>query len=67
MLNSSLLKAHMLMAGVSTKAFADAQGWSMSTLYRKINGKILFNSKEMQIAVDLLGLNMETATQIFFA
>lgn len=67
MLNCPLLKAHMLLAHVSTKDLADAQGWSMSTTYRKINGRVLFNSKEIQIAVDLLGLSMEIATEIFFA
>ena len=67
MINSPLLKAQMLLANVSTKALADAQGWSMSTAYRKINGRVFFNSKEIQTVVDLLGLDMETATRIFFA
>lgn len=67
MTNTVLLKAQMLLAGISTKALADAQGWSMSTAYRKVNGRVLFNSKEIQTVVDLLHLDLETATKIFFA
>lgn len=66
MFNTPLFKAQMLIGGISTKALADAQGWSMSTTYRKINGRTLFNTKEIQIAMQLLRLDAETATKIFF-
>lgn len=67
MLNTPLLKAQMLIRGVTTKALADAQNWSMSTAYRKINGRVLFNAKEIQTVVALLSLDAETATNIFFS
>lgn len=67
MLNIRLLKSQMLLAGVSTKDLADAQGWSMSTAYRKLNGHVLFNTKEIQIVVDTLHLNPIVASDIFFA
>jgi predicted DNA-binding transcriptional regulator AlpA len=66
-INRNLLKAQMALRAVSNKELADAQGWSLTTVYRKINGKAAFTAPEMQICVNLLGLNSETASEIFFA
>ena len=37
----------MTLKGVTTKDLADAQGWSMSTAYRKITGKVAFTVPEV--------------------
>ena len=67
MLNMRLLRAKMVLAGYTTRSFADALGWSMSTAYRKINGLIAFTAREIQLCRDLLGLSIEEVEQIFFA
>lgn len=66
MINTRLLRSKMLLADVSTETFAASQGWSMSTAYRKINGAVAFTVKEMQKAITILNLDMETAQAIFF-
>jgi hypothetical protein len=66
-INRNLLKSLMTLRGVDSKAFADAQGWSMTTTYRKINGKRAFTAPEIQVCVELLTLDSETASKIFFA
>ena len=67
MINRNLLKSQMTLRGVTGKAFADAQGWSSATAYRKINGKVAFTAPEIQVCVELLSLDSETASEIFFA
>jgi len=67
MINSNLLKSQMVLRGVETSAFATAQGWSMTTAYRKLNGKVAFTVPEINICVELLSLDSDTANQIFFA
>lgn len=66
-INRNLLKSRMTLKGVTNKAFAEAQGWSPATAYRKINGKTAFTAPEIQTCVELLALDSETATKIFFA
>ena len=66
MLNTRLLQAHMILKDITTKDFADAQGWSSTTAYRKINGKVAFTAPEIQVCVELLSLDSEIASQIFF-
>ncbi len=65
--NRNLLKSQMALRGVNSKAFADAQGWSMTTAYRKINGQVAFTAPEIQVCVEQLTLDSETAGRIFFA
>ena len=67
MINSSLLLSQMKLRNVSTKAFADAQGWSISTTYRKINGRTEFTQSEIQTTIALLSLDTAMANEIFFA
>ena len=67
MINRNLLKSQMTLRGITGKALADAQGWSSTTAYRKINGKVAFTAPEMQVCVELLSLDSEIASQIFFA
>ena len=67
MINRNLLKSQMTLRGVNVKALADAQSWSTTTTYRKINGKVAFTAPEIQVCVELLDLDSETASQIFFA
>ena len=67
MLNRNLLKSQMTLRGITGKALADAQGWSSTTAYRKINGKVAFTAPEIQVCVELLSLDSEIASQIFFA
>jgi hypothetical protein len=67
MINRNLLKSQMALCGVNGKALADAQGWSSTTAYRKINGKVAFTAPEIQVCVELLTLDSETASRIFFA
>lgn len=67
MINRNLLKSQMTLCGITGKALADAQGWSSTTAYRKINGKVAFTAPEIQVCVELLSLDSEIASQIFFA
>jgi len=66
-INTNLLKSQMVLRGVNTKALADAQKWSSTTANRKINGKTAFTAPEIQVCVELLTLDTETASKIFFA
>ncbi len=66
MINQNLLKSQMTLRGITGKALADAQGWSSTTAYRKINGKVAFTAPEIQVCVELLSLDSEIASQIFF-
>ena len=54
MVETRMLRAHMTLKGVTTKDLADAQGWSMSTAYRKITGKVAFTVPEVQLCKELL-------------
>ena len=65
-INRNLLKSQLVLRGMDSKDLADAQGWSMATAYRKINGKVAFTAPEIQVCVELLDLNSETASRIFF-
>ena len=67
MINRNLLKSQMTLRGITGKALADAQGWSSTTAYRKINGKVAFTAPEIQVCVELLSLDSEIASQIFCA
>lgn len=67
MINRNLLKSQMTLRGITGKALADAQGWSSTTAYRKINGKVAFTAPEIQVCVELLSLDSDTASKIFFA
>ena len=67
MINRSLLKSQMTLYGITGKALADALGWSTTTAYRKINGKVAFTAPEIEACVELLSLDSETASKIFFA
>ena len=66
MINRNLLKSQMTLRGITGKALADAQGWSSTIAYRKINGKVAFTAPEIQVCVELLSLDSEIASQIFF-
>ena len=66
MINRNLLKSQMTLRGITGKALADAQGWSSTTAYRKINGKVAFTAPGIQVCVELLSLDSEIASQIFF-
>lgn len=66
MVKTQILRAHMTLKGVTTKDLADAQGWSMSTAYRKITGKVAFTVPEVQLCKELLELDAPTTNEIFF-
>lgn len=65
MVETRMLRAHMTLKGVTTKDLADAQGWSMSTAYRKITGKVAFTVPEVQLCKELLDLDAPTTNAIF--
>lgn len=67
MINSNLLKSHMILKGINGKTLAEEQGWSATTAYRKINGKVAFTAPEIQVCVKLLSLDVDVASEIFFA
>lgn len=67
MVETRMLRAHMTLKGVTTKDLADAQGWSISTAYRKITGKVAFTVPEVQLCKELLDLDAPTMNAIFFA
>ncbi|MDR1600280.1 MAG: hypothetical protein LBS11_10505 [Oscillospiraceae bacterium] len=60
-----LLKSQMVLKSVSAKDLDDAEGWSMSTLYRKLSGESDFTALEMQACAALLGLDASTIGTIF--
>lgn len=66
LINQNLLRSQMMLAGVNIKTLADAQGWSTTTAYRKISGKVAFTAPEIRICSDLLSLDPEIACEIFF-
>lgn len=66
-LNKNMLKAQMTLQSVSSKDLADAEGWSLTTAYRKVNGKVAWTVPEVQICVELLSLDSVVASNIFFA
>lgn len=63
----NLLKAQMTLQSISCKDLADAEGWSLTTAYRKVNGKTAWTVPEVQVCVELLSLDSEVASNIFFA
>ena len=65
-IDRNLLRSQMVLRGVTCKDLADAQGWSMTTVYRKINGSVAFTVPEIQTCVKRLALDTETANAIFF-
>ena len=65
--NSNLLKAQMMLRGVSRKDLAGALKKSMSSVNRKVNGQVAFTAPEIQACVNLLRLDTDTANKIFFA
>lgn len=67
MINTRLLRAHMVLRDVSIKALADAQGWSIRTAQRKVKGESAFTVPEVQICQELLTLDPPTTREIFFA
>lgn len=67
MIKSKLLLSQMVLKNVSMKNLADAQGWSMTTAYRKINGKTEFTQSEIQVVIRVLNLESAMANEIFFA
>ena len=67
MIDTKLLKSQLVLKGVNTKDLAEAQGWSNTTANRKVNGKSAFTAPEIQVLVELLNLDTEIASQIFFA
>lgn len=67
MINTNVLLSQMKLKNVSAKDLADAQAWSITTAYRKINGKTAFTAPEVQTCTELLGLTTQVASEIFFA
>lgn len=57
----------MVLHCINKKAFANAQNWSLTTAYRKINGKTAFTAPEIQVCIELLSLDSDIANKIFFA
>ena len=61
----NLLKAQMTLQSISCKNLADAEGWSLTTAYRKVNGKTAWTVPEVQVCVELLSLDSVVASNIF--
>ena len=66
MVDTRMLRAYMTLRSVTTKDLADAQGWSMSTAYRKVTGRAAFTVPEAQLCKKLLDLDAPTMNAIFF-
>lgn len=66
MVNKALLCSQMVLQGISTKDLASALGKSMSTVYRKINGKTEFMAPEILECCKILSLTPELKDEIFF-
>lgn len=67
MIETRILQSRMTLKGINTKDLADAQGWSMSTAYRKINGKVAWSVPELKTVREFLGLDDDLMNAIFFA
>lgn len=67
MVNTKLLKAQLALRGTGIKDLAAAEGWSLNTAYKKVNGKAVFTVPEIQTCKDFLDLDPPTAHEIFFA
>ena len=65
-MNTSLLKAQIVLKGKTLDEVAKALKISRSALYRKLNGKSDFTRKEMCRIVDYLGIELDRAIEIFF-
>lgn len=65
MFNEKLLKAQMVLKGVSNKELSEALGINESTLYRKIKADGNFNREEIKTIISVL--DIENPYDIFFA
>lgn len=64
MFNANLLKAELLIKGISTDELAKILGINKSTLSKRINGKSEWTLSELKKVGEILGV--EKLNQIFF-
>lgn len=67
MINESKLKECIVNAGMKINDVAKAMGLSRTGFYLKIKGKRPLTCDEVNKIVYILGMNKETALNIFFA
>ena len=62
-MNGRIIKAYMVLRGISQKELAERIGIVVSTLNFKINGKVPFNRDEMELISRVLNAPIE---ELFF-
>ena len=66
--NINKLKAKLVERSMSVEDLAQKMGINKATLYRKMNnGGVGFSVKDANLIVDILGLTLQEAMEIFFA
>lgn len=66
--NINKLKAKLVERSMSVEDLAQKMGINKATLYRKMgNGGVGFTVKDANLIVDILGLSLQEAMEIFFA
>ena len=65
-MEAKLLREFITLRGFSTKAFIEEIGISSSAYYKKLNGSSMFKAKEIRKIKEVLHLNGEELTNIFF-
>ena len=66
MINTNLLKARLALLNISLQDLAKAEGWSLPTAYRKVNGESAFTAPEISVCYSYLKLDRPLAEAIFF-
>lgn len=66
MLSPNLLKARMVLLNVSAQDLQALEGWSKTTLYRKLNGQSPFTVHEIDCCAKALELSNDDILRIFF-
>lgn len=65
-INKRLLKAKLILAGITCTDYARHMGWTKTTLYNRMNGKTEYVASDIGRTVALLQLTPQEAQDIFF-
>lgn len=65
-MDTNMLKSVLVRNGDNVAALADKMGLSQAALYRRINGSIDFDYKEIKAIKDIYSLSPEDIDAIFF-
>ncbi len=66
-MNSQMLKAQMILSGITPRNLCEKLGISRSTYYKKLRGASEFTQSEIREIKHILSLDDEHVCSIFFA